>query len=90
MWWAGTCVIVGDFIITGIDEESLTKNCLVKLDAFRGATSVDINHHIQISMKKLDVIILHVGIVSLEHLVRSLMICCNLRVSLQRSYQTGR
>ena len=43
---AGTRVKEGDFIITGIDEKSLTKNCLVKSDAFRGATSVDINHHI--------------------------------------------
>ena len=29
-WAAGTCVIVGDYIITGIDEKRLSKNRLVK------------------------------------------------------------
>ena len=61
-WPAGTCVIVGDSIITGIDEKRLGKNCLVKVHDFRGATLVDINHHIiPILKKKPDVIILHVG-----------------------------
>ena len=61
-WPAGTCVIVGDSIITGIDENRLSKNRLVKVHDFRGATLADINHHIiPILKKKAEVIILHVG-----------------------------
>ena len=61
-WPAGTCVIVGDSIITGIDEKRLSKNRLVKVHDFRGATLADINHHIiPILKKKAEVIILHVG-----------------------------
>ena len=61
-WPIGTCVIVGDSIITGIDEKRLSKNRLVKVHDFRGATLADINHHIiPILKKKPDVIILHVG-----------------------------
>ena len=61
-WPAGTCNIVGDSIITGIDEKRLSKNRLVKVHECRGATLADINHHIiPILKKKPDVIILHVG-----------------------------
>ena len=61
-WPAGTCVIVGDSIITGIDEKRFSKNHLVKVHDFRGATLADINHHIIPILKtKPDVIILHVG-----------------------------
>ena len=61
-WPAGTCVIMGDSIITGIDEKRLSKNRLVKVHDFRGATLADINHHIiPILKKKSGVIILHVG-----------------------------
>ena len=60
-WPAGTCVIVGDPIITGINEKRLSKNRLVTVHDFRGATLADINHHtIPILKKKPDVIILHV------------------------------
>ena len=45
-----------------MDEKRLSKNCLVKGHDTRGATLVDINHHIILILKKkLDVIILHVG-----------------------------
>ena len=60
-WPAGACVIVGDSIITGINEKRLSKNRLVKVHDFRRATLADINHHIPILKKKPDVIILHVG-----------------------------
>ena len=61
-WPAGTCVIVGGSIITGIDEKRFSKNRLVKVHDFRGATLADINHHIiPILKKKPDVIILHAG-----------------------------
>ena len=55
-------IIVGDSVITGIDEKRLNKNRLVKVHDFRGATLADINHHIiPILKNKPDVIILHVG-----------------------------
>ena len=38
MWPAGTCVIVWDSIITRIDEIRLSKNRLLRLPDFRGAT----------------------------------------------------
>ena len=61
-WPADTCVIAGDSIITGIDEKRLSKNRLVKVHDFRGATLADINHYIiSILKKKPDVIILHAG-----------------------------
>ena len=45
-----------------MDEKRLSKNCLVKGHDTRGATLVDINHHIILILKKKpDVIILHVG-----------------------------
>ena len=46
MWPAGTCVMVGDSIITRIDEIRLSKNRLVRLPDFRGATLEDISHYI--------------------------------------------
>ena len=50
-----------DSIFTGIDEKRPSKNCLVKVHDFRGATLADINHHIiPILKKKPNVIILHV------------------------------
>ena len=50
-----------DSIITGTDEKRLSKNRLVKVHDFRGATLADISHHIiPILKKQLDVIILHV------------------------------
>ena len=45
-----------------MDEKRFSKNCLVKVHDFRGATLADFNHHIiPILKKKPDVIILHVG-----------------------------
>ena len=61
-WPAGTYILVGDSIITGIDEKRLSKNRLVKVYDFRGVTLANINHHIIPIWKiKPDVIILHVG-----------------------------
>ena len=53
---------MGDSIVTGINEKRLSKNLLVKVHAFRGATFADINHHIiPVLKKKPDVIILNIG-----------------------------
>ena len=62
-WPEGTCAIVGDSIITGIEEKRLgNKNGLVKVRDFRGATIGDLKHHIiPIIRKKPDYLILHIG-----------------------------
>ena len=61
-WPPDTCVLMGNSIITGIDEKRLSKNHFVKLHDFRGATLADINYDvIPILKKKQDVIILHAG-----------------------------
>ena len=53
---------MGDSIIIGIDEKRLSKNRLVKVYDFRGATLANINHDIiPILKKKPDVTILYVG-----------------------------
>ena len=53
---------MGDSIIAGIDGIRLSKNRLVKVHDFRGATLADINHHIVPILKKIpDAIILDVG-----------------------------
>ena len=45
-WPTGNYVIVRDSSITGIDKKNFSKNCLVKVHDFRGATVADINHYI--------------------------------------------
>ena len=56
------CIIVVDYIVTGIDEKSFSKNRLVKVNGFGVATLPAINHHINLILKKkTDVIMLHVG-----------------------------
>ena len=52
---ADTCVMVGDSVITGINDKKLSSNLLIKLHDFWCATLADINHHISI-LNKLDAI----------------------------------
>lgn len=63
VWPAGTCLIVGDSILTGIDERKLSNpNQLVKVRDFRGASIDDLKHHLVPLLKKEpEHIILHVG-----------------------------
>ena len=62
-WPAGTCLIVGDSILTGIDEKRLSRNNqVVKVRDFRGATIDDLKHHlVPLLKKKPEHIILHIG-----------------------------
>ena len=62
-WLAGTCLIVGDSILTGIDEKRLSRNNqVVKVRDFRGATIDDLKHHlVPLLKKKPEHIILHIG-----------------------------
>ena len=44
---AGTCLIVRDSILTGINEKRLSRNNqVVKVRDFRGATIDDLKHHL--------------------------------------------
>ena len=47
--------MVGDSVITGINDKKLSSNRLIKVYDFWCATLADINHHISI-LKKLDAI----------------------------------
>ena len=62
-WPAGTCLIVGDSILTGIDEKRLSRNYQgVKVQDFRGATIDDLRYHlVPLLKKKPEHIILHIG-----------------------------
>ena len=62
-WPTGTCLIVGDSILTGIDEKRLSRNKqVVKVRNFRGATIGDLKHHlVPLLKKKPEHIMLHTG-----------------------------
>ena len=63
-----------DSIFTGINKKRPSKNRLVKVHDFRGATLADINHHIiPILKKKPNVIILHVGTNSVSRTSREIL-----------------
>ena len=70
---AGTCVIVGDSIITRIAEKRLSKNRLVKVHDFRGVTLADIKHHMTVGCLYLDYPLSRI-LLYLEQNVRSLEI----------------
>ena len=63
LWPSGTCVIVGDSMVNGIDEKRLSKkHGNVKVFHFSGARIEDINQYIiPIIKKQPDYLILHVA-----------------------------
>ena len=61
-WPSGTCAIVGDSMVNGIDEKRLQKHGNVKVFYFSGARINDTNHHLMpIIAKRPDYLILHIG-----------------------------
>ena len=61
-WPSGTCAIVGNSKVHGIDEKKLQKHGNVKVFYFSGARITDMNHHLMpIIAKQPDYLILHVG-----------------------------
>ena len=61
-WPSGTCAVVGDSMVNGIDEKRLQKHGNVKVFYFSGARINDMNHHLMpIIAKQPDYLILHVG-----------------------------
>ena len=61
-WPLGTCAIVGDSMVNGINKKKLQKHGNVKVFYFSGARINDMNHHLMpIIAKQPDYLILHVG-----------------------------
>ena len=61
-WPSGTCAIVGDSMVNGIDEKRLQKHGNVKVFYFSGARINDMNHHLMpIIAKRPNYLILHIG-----------------------------
>ena len=62
-WPAGACLIVGDSILTGIDEKRLSRNNqVVKVRDFRGAAIDNLKHHlVALLKKKPEHVILHIA-----------------------------
>ena len=61
-WSSGTCAIVNDSMVNGIDEKKLQKHGNVKVFYFSSARINDMNRHlIPIISKRPDYLILHVG-----------------------------
>ena len=62
VWRKGTCAIVGDSVLNGIDERRISKTHLVKVRFFLGARIKHMYHYIiPILEKKPEHLILHVG-----------------------------
>ena len=60
-WPSGTCAIVGDSMVNGIDEKTLQKHGNVKVFYFSGARINDMNHHLMpIITKRPDYLVLNV------------------------------
>ena len=61
-WPRGTCVIIGDSMVAGIDERKMSSKHLIKVRSFPGATCSDMYHYlVPILERKPDHVILHVG-----------------------------
>ena len=61
-WPSGTCAIVSDSMVNGIDGKKLQKHGNVKVFYFSTARINDMNHHLMpIIAKQPDYLILHVG-----------------------------
>ena len=61
-WQSGTCAIVADSMVNGIDKQRLQKHSNVEVFSFSGARINDMNHHLMpIIAKQPDYLILHVG-----------------------------
>ena len=61
-WSKGTCVVIRDSMVAGIDERKMSTKRLIKVRSFPGATCSDIYHYlVTILERKPDHVILHVG-----------------------------
>ena len=67
-WPKGTCVVIGDSMIAGIDERKMSNKRLIKVRSFPGATCSDMYHYLVLILeKKPDHVILHVGTNDVAH-----------------------
>ena len=67
-WSRGTCVVIGDSMVAGIDEHKMTSKRLIKVRSFPRATSSDMYHYfVPILESKPDHVMLHVGTNDVDH-----------------------
>ena len=60
-WKKGTTLIVGDSMLTGIEEKRISENGSVNVRVFRSATTKDMYYYLKPLLKKNPEIILHIG-----------------------------
>ena len=62
-WPKGTCVVIGDSMVTGIDEHKMSSKRLIKVRSFPGAATCSHMYYylVPILKRKLEHVILHVG-----------------------------
>ena len=67
-WIKGTCVLIGDSMLAGIDERKMSTKRLIKVRTFPGPTCSDMDHHlVPILEKKSNYVILHVRTNDVAH-----------------------
>ena len=67
-WPKGTCVVIGDSMVAGIDQPKMSSKRLVKLRPFSGATCYDMYHYLVPTLeRKPNHVILHVGTNDVAH-----------------------
>ena len=78
-WPKGTCVVIGDSMVVGIDERKMLSKRLKKVRSFPGATCSDMYHYlVPILEKNPDHVILHVETNDAAHYERKLLTnCCS-------------
>ena len=68
-WPKGTCVVIGDSMVTGIDEHKMSSKRLIKVRSFPGAATCSHMYYylVPILKRKLEHVILHVGTNGVAH-----------------------
>ena len=68
-WPKGTCVVIGDSMVTGIDEHKMSSKRLIKVRSFPGAATCSHMYYylVPILKRKLKHVILHVGTNGVAH-----------------------
>ena len=61
-WPKGSCLVIGDSMLEGLDERKMSSKRVVKVRKFPGATTDDMYHYLMpLIQKQPDNVILHVG-----------------------------
>ena len=60
-WPKGSCLVIGDSMLEGLDERKMSSKRVVKVRKFPGATTDDMYHYLMPLIQKQPDVILHVG-----------------------------